>query len=108
MPLGSETFTTVPIKSYARAENANKGKDKSKISAMRAAILLEDFGFVFSLWPGDLSSNFAVLKFIMDNIPSLIFKFFHSALTVTKGLNLALALALASSLAREWRGRKNS
>jgi len=78
---------------------------------MRAAILLEDFGFVFSLWPRELSSNFAVLKFIMDNIPSLIFKFFlclreevyHSALKVTKWLNLALAFSLAGLTRRGWR-----
>jgi hypothetical protein len=94
MPLGSETFTTVPIKSYARAEKANKGKDKSKISAMQAAILLEDFGFVFSLWPGELFNDFAISKFIMDNISSLIFKFilcmrgevYQSARTMTSGL----------------------
>jgi hypothetical protein len=75
MPLGSETLSTVPTKSYARAEKANKGEDKSKISAMQAATLLEDFGFVFSLWPRELFSNFVISKFIMDNIPSLIFKF---------------------------------
>jgi hypothetical protein len=84
MPLGSETFSTVPTKSYARAENTNKGKDKSKISAMRVAI-----------------RDFAVLEFIVDNIFSLIIKLilcsreevYQSALAVTSGLNLALALA---------------
>ena len=94
MPLGSETLSTVPTKSYASAEKANKGKDKSKISAMQAAILLEDFGFVFSLWPGELFSDFAISWFIMDNIPSLIFKFilclrgevYQSARTMTSGL----------------------
>jgi hypothetical protein len=75
MPLGSETFSTVPTKSYARAEKADKGMDKSKISAMQAATLLEDFGSVSSLWRRELSGDFVISKFIIDNIPSLIFKF---------------------------------
>ncbi|MDD4162246.1 MAG: hypothetical protein PHW87_07175 [Methanothrix sp.] len=75
MPFGSETFSTVPTKSYARAEKTSNGKDKSKRSIMREAILLEVCSFILSLWPRELFSDFAVSKIIMSNIHSSIFKF---------------------------------